>query len=750
MTSRDRSGREELQLGGWWQRSVGAGCIDFVAVPGSYEPLGECTLEREFRWTPADAGASWRYSLCTEGVLADAAFTLNGTPLGRAGPWVPYRFEIPPGTLQESNHLLARVRDTVVPFGLTPGRRMDAGLIRGISIERRPAAFISSLQFHHELSQDFARAACSVAVAIDGAAPGTTVEALLEEVESGQRVAGASAGAGQALEFEVPEPRLWSPESPHLYRLRVRARGGAADGDVAAETVGFRRIEIRGRDFFLNGKRLVLKGVCRHEFLASHAFSPAEAAVERDLALIKHAGFNFVRLVHAPQAAAVPRIAARLGLLVSEEPGACFMDLSDERIASAAIESMRRTVLRDRNCPSVFAWLIYNECNPHPAYARRIADAIRRLDRSGRPIGMADCSGAVEQVKEMVAAGGLSLYGINRYDSDPNAYLKIMQSYPELPLVITEWGGRVGQGNPRTLAELCATFARHAREGPSARIAGSCFWVWQDYPEFTRAEPATIDGWTIEGLIDRQGKPRQDLLALSQMCFEIDHPPVREAGQPRVLLPGPRRAPTWAQVDLGQVTGDQAALEREIEQARAVHGVRAPVLGPVLVDGIEFTPRHPEHPASPLLIGRGREEAVIPVDRRVQAIAVLGHVDFRAGYPGSGLFSVHTGGALAARTLGQPASEYRFEFDDGTVAEPLRHGEHILRGNVICRWWKSDPRAPFTRAAVEAVLHHSYEILRIDLWEKRFERPRLLRRIRWRLQDQESIQGMFAMSVEPG
>ena len=741
---------EELQLGGWWKRSVGTKCIDFVQVPGSYEPLGECTLEREFRWTPAEDKALRRHFLCTEGVLAEAEFTLNGEPIGRAGPWVPYRFEIPPGTLKESNLLVARVRDMAVPFGLTPGRRMDAGLIRSISIERRPPAFISSMQFRYELSQNFAKATCSVAVAMDGDARGTTVEALLEDVETGRRVAKASSGAGQPIGFEVLEPRLWSPESPRLYRLSVFARGGAANGDVAAETVGFRRIEIRGRGFFLNGKRLILKGVCRHEFLASHAFSPAEAAVERDLALIKHAGFNFVRLVHAPQAAAVPRIAARLGLLVSEEPGACFMDLADERIASAAIESMRRTVLRDRNCPSVFAWFIYNECNPHPPYAKRIADTIRGLDPSGRPIGMADCSGAVDKVKEMVQVGGLSMYGINHYNADVHAYLKIMESYTELPLVITEWGGRLGQGNPRTLAELCATFARHTREGAPARLSGSCFWVWQDYPELTRAEPATIDGWTIEGLIDRQGNPKHDLLALSVMCFEIDHPPVREAGRPRVMLPGPRRATTWAGVDLERVAGDQAALEQEIEQARAVHGVRAPVLGPVLVDGIEFTPRHPERPASPLLIGRGREEAVIPVNQRVKAIAVLGHVDFRAGYPGSGLFSVHTGGALTVRTLGQPASEYQFEFDDGTVAEPLRHGEHILRGNVICRWWRSDPRAPFTRGAIEAVLHPSYEILRIDLWEKRFERPRLLRQIRWRLQDEESIQGMFAMSVEAG
>ena len=239
---------DELQLGGWWKRSVGNGCIDYVAVPGSYEPLGECTLEREFRWTLAAAEGRRRHFLCTDGVLAEAEFSLNGEPVGRAGPWVPYRFEIPAGILKESNLLLARVRDTVVPFGLTPGRRMDAGLIRGISIERRPAAFISSLQFHYEVSQNFAKATCSVAVAMDGDARGTTVEALLKDVETGRAVARASSGAGQPIEFEVREPRLWSPESPSLYRLSVVARGGAADGDVAAETVGFRRIEIRGRD----------------------------------------------------------------------------------------------------------------------------------------------------------------------------------------------------------------------------------------------------------------------------------------------------------------------------------------------------------------------------------------------------------------------------------------------------------------------------------------------------------------------
>jgi hypothetical protein len=738
----------ELDLGGRWKRSVKGRFIDHVEVPGSFEPMGECTLEYEFRWTPPENGARWRYFICTDGVLASAEFVLNGKPVGRAGPWVPYRLEIPRGVLRDNNLIAAHVKDMPERFGLTPGRRMDAGLIRGIRLERRPFGFIENLLFRYEMTASLDRALCNVSAAIDDLTPGTSLEAVLFEAETGRQVATASSAAGEPIGFEVREPRLWSPESPCLYRLRVSVHGGSADGDEAEELVGFRTIACRGRDFILNGKRLVLKGVCRHEFIASFPFSPPEDAVERDLALIKHAGFNFVRLVHAPQAAVVPRIAARLGLLVSEEPGACFMDLRDEQIAAAAIESMSATVLRDRNCPSVFAWFIYNECTPCAPYAKRIADAIRALDPSGRPIGMADCSGKIDQVKDMVSVGGLSMYGINLYSTDPRAYLEVMGSYTDRPLVFTEWGGLYGQGNPRTLGSLCSTFVRTTREDSPARIAGSCFWVWQDYPEHTRAEPATIHGWTIEGLIDRQGSAKHDLLDLSMMCFEIDHAPSRSLSRPRMLLQSPARPGLWVPVDLEGLAGDQSALEREIEKDRSVHGVQPPVLGPLLADGIVFEPRHQEHPAAPLLIGGERKEVLIPVNRTVTAIAVLGHVDFRNGYPSSDLFSIHTGGASSSCTYGQAASEYVFEFADGTEAVELRHGEHILRSNRICRWWMTAPRASATKEAIEAVLHPSYEILRIDLWETRLERPRMLRAVRWRLRDPQSIQGMFAMSVE--
>ncbi len=128
-----------LDLAGPWRRSIADKTIDTVPVPGCYPPVGECDLARDFTLPDGFLQPGARYFLVTEGVLAAADFTLNNRPVGHAGPFVPYRFEVPADLLRESNTLTAHLRDIPEPFGTTPGRRYDAGLIRPIYLERRPA-----------------------------------------------------------------------------------------------------------------------------------------------------------------------------------------------------------------------------------------------------------------------------------------------------------------------------------------------------------------------------------------------------------------------------------------------------------------------------------------------------------------------------------------------------------------------------------------------------------------------------------
>jgi hypothetical protein len=720
-----------LDLAGTWVRSVGGRTLDSVRVPGSYPPVGECVLARRFAAPSGFRDGSRRIFLHTEGVLASAEFFLNGTPLGRCGPWCAYDLELPRGLIGGKNEIRARIRDIGEPFGPVPGRRFDAGLVRDIYLESRPAGFIKGAAFRAEFFPSLACARVRVLAEFDGSPPDRIAVLLTDP--SGKTAFRGDFRPDEPIEFDLKNPRLWSPGRPQLYSLKV----GSKVGGMYEETVGIRSLAIEGQDFFLNSERLVLKGVCRHEFSHRYGYSPPAAWIRRELSLIKRSGFNFVRLVHSPQAREVSRLAAELGLLVSEEPGACWHDLRDQAIAVPAVESLRRTVLRDRNVPSVLAWLIYNECDPNVEYASRAAAVCRELD-PGRPVSCADCSGKTDEVRAMVETAGLSFYGFNVYDYGPGPYLDRMKAYPDKPVVFTEWGGYMAQGNERVMKTLGGMLASHTRAEASPRNSGFCFWAWADYEERSRGGPAAPEGWTIEGLTDREGAPKPDLILLSGIFRELDRPAAKRGPKWIVLLKGWERAGAWSPVP----------LPMDIESSRELpFSAFPPPLGKVKIAGIPFEPRRLPFESQPVLLGPDRPEIVIPVGRLASRIAVLGHVALKGGYPSSSVSSVHHRDAEKERKPGDPASEYVFVFDDGEERQVLLHGVHVLKGNNICRWWRTAPRAPETRPAVEIEVHPAYEILRIDLWERTWPRIRMLREIRWRLLDGISVQALYALTV---
>ena len=152
-------------------------------------------------------------------------------------------------------------------------------------------------------------------------------------------------------------------------------------------------------------------------------------------------------------------------------------------------------------------------------------------------------------------------------------------------------------------------------------------------------------------------------------------------------------------------------------------------------------------PASPLLLAASRLEAVIPVGRVVAGVSILGHTAYHAAYPANDISSVHHRDVETVRASGDPAGAYDFVFADGIESTELCHGVQVLRGNDICRWWLTAPRGPETAPAVRAVVHPSFEVLRIDLWERRFARPRRLIEIRWRLSDRAALLTLYAVTT---
>lgn len=172
------------------------------------------------------------------------------------------------------------------------------------------------------------------------------------------------------LEFEIREPRLWSPGDPSLHTVRVIVRD--TDGrllDEREERIGIRRIAFsRQGGFQINGCRLRLRGTNRHQEFPRVGYAAPRAAQFRDARRIKEAGFDYVRLSHYPQSPDFLDACDELGLVVTNcIPGWQFM--GGERFRAACFDAARQLIRRDRNHPCVVLWeLSLNETTMDDAF----------------------------------------------------------------------------------------------------------------------------------------------------------------------------------------------------------------------------------------------------------------------------------------------------------------------------------------------------------------------------------------------
>ncbi|HEU4672596.1 MAG TPA: glycoside hydrolase family 2 TIM barrel-domain containing protein [Candidatus Limnocylindrales bacterium] len=190
--------------------------------------------------------------------------------------------------------------------------------------------------------------------------------------------------------FELPEAEPWTAETPSLYTLAVRLR--SPDGEVVEETsvrVGFRRVEVRGLDLLINGRRVFIRGVNHHDFDRRTGRVVTPEGLRADLVLMKQFGFNAVRTSHYPPDPAFLDLTDELGLYVVDEADieshAYYQALCDDvRYLPTWVERTARMAIRDKNHPSVILWSLGNESG-YGANHDASAGWLRRYDPS-RPL----------------------------------------------------------------------------------------------------------------------------------------------------------------------------------------------------------------------------------------------------------------------------------------------------------------------------------------------------------------------------
>lgn len=200
------------------------------------------------------------------------------------------------------------------------------------------------------------------------------------------------------LELADLDVVAWSAENPHLEEVRVELVDG--DGlvvDVTALRIGFRRVEVVGRDLLVNGARVMIQGVNRHDFDPRTGRVIAQDRMLAELGLLKRHNVNAIRTSHYPNDPAFLDLCDELGFYVVDEAdieGHAFASTiaDDPLYLPEIVTRASRMVLRDRNHPSVIIWSLGNESgygSAHDAAAAwvRHADPSRPVQYEGAVAG---------------------------------------------------------------------------------------------------------------------------------------------------------------------------------------------------------------------------------------------------------------------------------------------------------------------------------------------------------------------------
>lgn len=341
---------------------------------------------------------SGRVLLNFDGVYMNSTLFVNGK---EAGSWTygysAFEHDITDFLHEGENELLLRVSHQ------SPNTRWysGAGIFRDVMLKLRPAAYIGTNGVYiHSAPQP--EGGWTTEVETDVVGETSDIRMLLEVFDP----AGASMG-GYGLEahfdgghekftasFNSTDPELWSVDDPMLYTLKISLYSGSELLDCVNETFGYRTAEFDpDRGFLLNGEPVKLHGVCMHHDLGALGSALNEAALARQLRIMKEMGVNAIRTSHNMPARQLVQLCDEMGLLVDSEAFDMWekpkTEFDNHRFFTEHAErDVRSWIERDRNHPCIIMWSIGNEINdtidPHGLdITKRLYEYVLKYDPKG-------------------------------------------------------------------------------------------------------------------------------------------------------------------------------------------------------------------------------------------------------------------------------------------------------------------------------------------------------------------------------
>ena len=493
-----------------------------------YKPLGRAFPEtsigwyrREFEIPAGDKGR--RLSLEFDGVYRNCMVLFNGFYLGvNFSGYAPFRFDITDFAHYGGKNVLAvRVDATLSEGWFFEG----AGIYRHVWLVKTGPVHVPQWGTFVRSALHGGLATISVTTEVqndgDTDKPCRVIATILDA--AGKTVGTATSApaalpAGSGSQFEqqigVDRPALWSLEQPYLYRLVTTVEADGVTVDKYETLFGIRSIRFDAEQgFFLNGKRVEIKGTCNHQDHAGVGSALPDRIQSYRIERLKEMGSNGYHTSHNPPTPELLEACDRLGMLVMDETRTMLS-------TPEGLSQLERMVRRDRNHPSVVIWSLENE-EPEQTtdIGVRIVSSMKRLVRRldpTRPVTGAMNGGWGQGISAVVDVQG--------FNYNNPAIDEFHRNFPKQPCVGTETASTVGtrgiyrndtaKGYVSAYDENYPMWAATAESWwkvYAARpfLAGGFAWTGFDY----RGEPTPYEWPCINshfGIMDTCGFPKDN------------------------------------------------------------------------------------------------------------------------------------------------------------------------------------------------------------------------------------------------
>ncbi len=434
--------------------------------------------------------------LCFRGVLLRCTVWLNGKLLGvREGGYTPFYFDVSEH-IQEGmeNFLVVRSDNRLTEVSLPPRIRADhnpgwhtyGGIYRDVYLELIPETYVFKVDARPEVNDDHAALAVDILVHNRRIRRPYSLSCTVADqghTVGHERIESRTPGKVERHSFTVriARPKLWSPESPHLYDVRLSLKSKGIREDLLVKT-GMRTVSVEGESLLLNGKQIFLKGICKHEDDPEAGATQTDDIIKRDLSLIRRMGANYIRMAHYPHRSKELLRARDMGFLLSEEiplyqagvgftawyeekksialfPHRLFgmKQMSNRELLLNAQRELIEMIERDRNNPAVILWSAGNECytlfegGKIFGWLRSVAKAFDPT----RPVTMAELTYNIPILdRSRTTARYMDVISLNTYygwyygrtDGIGPHLDRFHRRYPGKPVILSEFGAGAAPG----------------------------------------------------------------------------------------------------------------------------------------------------------------------------------------------------------------------------------------------------------------------------------------------------------------